>query len=59
MADIELRREQTIQYAEHYKDYELSLSKHQYDHERTLLQDEYEVITLYIEYMNWIICLEV
>lgn len=43
MADIEIRREQTIQYAEHYKNYELSLSKHQYDQEKTLLQDEYEV----------------
>lgn len=46
MADIELRREQTIQYAEHYKNYELSLSKHQYDQEKTLLQDEYEVNAL-------------
>jgi hypothetical protein len=43
MTDIESRREQTIEYAEYFKDYELSLSKHQYEQEMNLLQDEYEV----------------
>ncbi len=42
MTDIELRREQTIEYAQYYKNYELSLSKHQYDQEKSILQDEYE-----------------
>lgn len=43
MTDIEMRREQTIHYAEYFKNYELSLSKHQYDQEMNLIQDEYEV----------------
>jgi hypothetical protein len=42
MTDIESRREQTIESAEYFKNYELSLSKHQYEQEVTLLQDEYE-----------------
>lgn len=48
MADIELRREQTIEYAEYFKNYELSLAKHQYDIEMNILQDEYEVIRIMI-----------
>lgn len=48
MADIELRREQTIEYAEYFKNYELSLAKHQYDIEMNILQDEYEVIRMMI-----------
>lgn len=49
MTDIELRREQTIEYAEYYKNYELSLSKHQYDQEKSILQDEYEVIYIKLQ----------
>lgn len=48
LADIELRREQTIEYAEYFKNYELSLAKHQYDIEMNILQDEYEVIRIVI-----------
>lgn len=48
MADIELRREQTIEYAEYFKNYELSLAKYQYDIEMNILQDEYEVIRMMI-----------
>lgn len=43
LTDIEMCREQTIQYAEFFKNYELSLSKHQYDQEMSLIQDEFEV----------------
>ncbi|RCH90468.1 hypothetical protein CU098_004467, partial [Rhizopus stolonifer] len=42
LADMELRREQTIQDAVYYRNYELSLSKYQFDQEISLLQDEYE-----------------
>ncbi|KAG0735622.1 hypothetical protein G6F62_011326 [Rhizopus arrhizus] len=42
MADIELKREQTIEYAEHFKDYELSLAKHQFDIEMSIAEDEYK-----------------
>ncbi|GAA5817840.1 hypothetical protein MFLAVUS_011399 [Mucor flavus] len=42
MTDIELSRERTIEYAEYYKNYELSLTKYQYDQEKAILQDEYE-----------------
>ncbi|KAF1802919.1 Sds3-like protein [Mucor lusitanicus] len=42
MTDIEMRREQTIHNAEYFKNYELTLSKHQYDQEMNLIQDEYE-----------------
>lgn len=42
MTDIELKREQAIEYAEYYKNYELSLTKHQYDYETRIIQDEYE-----------------
>ncbi len=50
MADIELKREQTIEYAEHFKDYELSLAKHQFDIEMSIAEDEYKVYSLYIMY---------
>lgn len=43
MTDVEMRREQTIHHAEYFKEYELALSKHQYDQEMNLIQDEYEV----------------
>lgn len=43
LTDIEMCREQTIHYAEFFKNYELSLSKHQYDQEMSLIQDEFEV----------------
>ncbi|KAI8371851.1 hypothetical protein BD560DRAFT_395615 [Blakeslea trispora] len=42
LVDIELRREKTIEYAEFFKDYELSLSKHQFDQEMSILQEEYQ-----------------
>lgn len=48
MTDIEMRREQTIHNAEYFKNYELTLSKHQYDQEMNLIQDEYEVKTALI-----------
>ena len=43
LMDIELRREKTIEYAEFLKEYELSLSKHQFDQEMSILQEEYQV----------------
>ncbi|KAI7892604.1 Sds3-like-domain-containing protein [Mucor mucedo] len=42
LSDIEIRREQTIEYAEYFKDYELSLANHQYDQDKSILQEEYE-----------------
>ncbi|OBZ82209.1 hypothetical protein A0J61_09740, partial [Choanephora cucurbitarum] len=42
LMDIELRREKTIEYAEFLKEYELSLSKHQFDQEMSILQEEYQ-----------------
>ncbi|KAI8638745.1 Sds3-like-domain-containing protein [Parasitella parasitica] len=42
MTDIETRREQTIYHAEFYKNYELSLTKHQYDQEIYLIRNEFE-----------------
>ncbi|KAG1138284.1 hypothetical protein G6F37_010683 [Rhizopus arrhizus] len=39
--DIEVRKEQTIECAENFKDYELSLINYQYEMEVNLLQEEY------------------
>lgn len=43
MSDFESKREETIENAEYFKNYELSLSKRQYEQDMCLLQDEYEV----------------
>ncbi|CAO3701982.1 unnamed protein product [Rhizopus stolonifer] len=41
MADIEIKREQTIEYAEHYKAYELLFAHRQYDIEMRMIEEEY------------------
>ncbi|EIE80246.1 hypothetical protein RO3G_04951 [Rhizopus delemar RA 99-880] len=41
MLDIEVRKEQTIECAENFKNYELSLINYQYEMEVNLLQEEY------------------
>lgn len=43
VSDFESKREETIENAEYFKNYELSLSKRQYEQDMCLLQDEYEV----------------
>lgn len=43
MADIEIKREQTIEYAEHYKAYELLFAHRQYDMEMRMIEEEYNV----------------
>ncbi|KAI8997412.1 Sds3-like protein [Pilobolus umbonatus] len=42
MADIEIRREQTIQNAEYFRNYELTLTKKQFEQDLALLDKEYE-----------------
>lgn len=44
MADIEQNREQTIEYAKYFKQYEFSVTMDQYQQEKAILLDEYEVI---------------
>jgi hypothetical protein len=38
-----MRREQTIEHAMNFRDYELSLAELQYDQEISLLEEEYHV----------------
>ncbi|KAI9281465.1 hypothetical protein BY458DRAFT_450120 [Sporodiniella umbellata] len=43
VADAEVKREQTIEYAEHYKEYELSINLNQYEIEERLIEEEYNM----------------